>query len=268
MKSFSTLNSDFNLLYSNNYLSGVNDNVINFEVELIIEKTLELQNSFYALLKHYSFTNRKLQKFIMKINTKIKSLLQKQYEFQLNNIDNQYTPINLYPNENKLQIQINDLQMWSNLFLKSKLNSNNNVNEKSIRKILLLTTMKCIFKNKQLYNKLSNIEKVSLQKVLVENDNYSVKQTPRNVNKQRNSDVGGNLDYCSITNVNSPLVDGKLDSIKRKLLPLINENKESGMIRNATAVSFGYKTMKGGNNKLKSKTQSKSTGMKVKVKKK
>ena len=271
MKTFSTLNSDFNLLYSNNYLSGVNDNVINFEVELIIEKTLELQNSFYTLIKHYSFTNRKLQKFIMKINTKIKSLLQKQYEFQLNNIDNQYTPINLYANKNKLQIQINDLQMWSNLFLKpkSKMNSTNNVNEKSIRKILLLTTMKCIFKNKQLYNKLSNIEKVSLQKVLGDNDNYSVKQTPRNVNKNRNNDVGGNLDYCSITNVNSPLVDGKLDSIKKKLLPLINENKESGMIRNATAVSFGYKTMKGGNNnKSKSKTQSKSTGMKVKVKKK
>ena len=282
---FNNLNFDLNLLYNKDYFEEVDDSVLNFEVELIIEKILELQSTFYALLKSYKIFNNKINIFTIKTKSKMKMLLKKQFQLKLESVDLLYKPMHV---QTETITPIHDISFWKHIFLQkcknkfhtTKVDLLNDHNNLVKEKTLILSIIKNVLRNKQTMNKLSNLERTTLKRIINENDVYSPKQTPKNNTKQmitlsnqmltaiknRNNDFS-NVDYYINTNLNSPLIDERLNTLKKKLLPLINENtKENELLHNFTVSSGIYNNTK--KRKYKQKTQSKSTRSKATIKKK
>ena len=287
---FNNLTFDLNLLYNKDYFEEVDDSVLNFEVELIVEKILELQSTFYALLKSYKIFNNKINIFTIKTKSKMKMLLKEQFQLKLESIDLLYKPVQLYTCDVQTETitLIHDISFWKHIFLQkcknkfltTKVDSLNDHNNLVKVKTLILSIIKNVLRNKQTMNKLSNLERTTLKRIINENDGYSPKQTLKNNTKQmitlgnqmltaiknRNNDFS-NVDYCINTNLNSPLIDERLNTLKKKLLPLINENtKENELFHNFT-VSLGVHNNKK-KREYKPKTQPKSTRTKATLKKK
>jgi hypothetical protein len=181
-----------------------------------------------------------------------------------------------------------DISFWKHIFLQkcknkfhtTKVDLLNNHNNLVKKKTLILSIIKNVLLNKQIMNKLSNLERTTLKRIINENDVYSPKQTPKNNTmqmitlsnqmltaiKNRNNDFS-NVDYHINTNLNSPLIDERLNTLKKKLLPLINENtKENELLHNFTVSPGIHNNTK--KRKYKQKKQPKSTRTKTTLKKK
>ena len=255
-KKYLDLNSDFNLLYSKDYVNGVDDTVLNLEIELFIEKILELQNAYYTLLKAYNSVNKKIKNYSLQTKAKIKKLLQKQLQLKLEMVDVLNKPFG-YTNmitelKNVNFPQKQDINLWKQIFLKRKNNYDNINSNNTIVKTLIITIMKNVLTNKYTNNKLTNLEKATLKRIVNENEMNTPKHTGRNGNEQIKN---GNVDYGNENNninVNNPLIDERLNTLKKKLLPLINENSKDNCV---TINDKG---------KYKVKTQSKSISAKSK----
>ena len=163
--SFENNKSDFGLLYTNNYHKNIKNDMLFMEIQLLIEKILELQKSYHQEYKNLYFGYEK-EKEMVKLNNekyillkkKIINLLKYKEKRNLKENNNVYIGFNIKKNiiNGSNKINKNEIILWNKMFpIKEKIDENNNKKNK----------LKQIFKTivfdryKLINNKLNDIEK-------------------------------------------------------------------------------------------------------------
>ena len=163
--SFENNKSDFGLLYTNNYHKNIKNDMLFMEIQLLIEKILELQKSYHQEYKNLYFGYEK-EKEMVKLNNekyillkkKIINFLKYKEKRNLKENNNVYIGFNIKKNiiNGSNKINKNEIILWNKMFpIKEKIDENNNKKNK----------LKQIFKTivfdryKLINNKLNDIEK-------------------------------------------------------------------------------------------------------------
>ena len=162
--SFENNKIDFNLVYTNDYVYTITDNdTLELEIKLVIERILELQNSYHLELYRLNLKN--------KTNKKIFNLLYENYRSIKKKIDLLHKIIEkkkemkkkrVFLDSYKLSIDkeinatsINEIFLWQNKFFRNMMSNNNKNN-----KVKLQNLFKSIVFDKyyKIEDKLSDIE--------------------------------------------------------------------------------------------------------------
>ena len=171
---YEKLKEDFNLLYNDNYVKNVNEDLFKLEIELCVEKMTGLINSYNADINFKKLENRILEEKL-KINAnkffKLKKLFKK-----LKLIIKKYKKDNIHINQNEmnikliddkeLQINMKEIELFNLLYpnqndISDKVNSNKKEELKKIITIILSKTInKNILSQENLLHKLDDIIKL------------------------------------------------------------------------------------------------------------
>ena len=171
---YEKLREDFNLLYNDNYVKNVNEDLFKLEVELCVEKMTGLINSYNADINFKKLENRILEEKL-KINANKFFKLKKLF-YKLKLIRKKYKKDNIHINQNEMNIKlIDDKELQINkkeIELFNLLNPNqNDINDKAnsnkkeeLKKIITIILSKSINKNilsqENLIHKLDDIIKL------------------------------------------------------------------------------------------------------------
>ena len=171
---YEKLREDFNLLYNDNYVKNVNEDLFKLEIELCVEKMTGLINSYNADINFKKLENRILEEKL-KINANKFFKLKKLF-YKLKLIRKKYKKDNIHINQNEMNIKlIDDKELQINkkeIELFNLLNPNqNDINDKAnsnkkeeLKKIITIILSKSINKNilsqENLIHKLDDIIKL------------------------------------------------------------------------------------------------------------
>ena len=171
---YEKLKEDFNLLYNDNYVKNVNEDLFKLEIELCVEKTTGLINSYNAEINFKKLENRILEEKL-KVNANKFFKLKKLF-YKLKIIRKKYKKNNIYINQNEMNIKLIDdkelqinkkeIELFNLLYpnhndIIDKTNSNK---KEELKKILTIILSKSINKNilsqENLLHKLDDIIKL------------------------------------------------------------------------------------------------------------
>lgn len=219
IEKFYDLKDDYDLMYSDDYVKNIEDKMFKLELELAIEKSLELQRSFYDVYFGLSEKNKKIQNFIQNYNSKI---------------------IQVIKNTNKLEILNQKLKYKGDLKL---LHTNPNITREKENYIIWKNFLNSIKKNeKGDFSKKKKLK--SIMKVVIKNrkakENFSL--TERNKMKLIVNESLCNTNDKVNGGIKSPLMSEHINSLKMKLLPLISENNIDGQKENCIKTSVNTNT--------------------------
>ena len=187
---YEKLREDFNLLYNDNYVKNVNEDLFKLEIELCVEKMTGLINSYNADINFKKLENRILEEKL-KINANKFFKLKKLF-YKLKLIRKKYKKDNIHINQNEMNIKLIDdkelqinkkeIELFNLLYpnqndISDKVNSNKKEELKKIITIILSKTInKNILSQENLLHKLDDIIKLDNN----ENNNeekYQIKYT-------------------------------------------------------------------------------------------
>ena len=187
---YEKLREDFNLLYNDNYVKNVNEDLFKLEIELCVEKMTGLINSYNADINFKKLENRILEEKL-KINANKFFKLKKLF-YKLKLIRKKYKKDNIHINQNEMNIKLIDdkelqinkkeIELFNLLYpnqndISDKVNSNKKEELKKIITIILSKTInKNILSHENLIHKLDDIIKLDNN----ENNNeekYQIKYT-------------------------------------------------------------------------------------------
>lgn len=187
---YEKLKEDFNLLYNDNYVKNVNEDLFKLEIELCVEKMTGLINSYNADINFKKLENRILEEKL-KINANKFFKLKKLF-YKLKLIRKKYKKDNIHINQNEMNIKLIDdkelqinkkeIELFNLLYPnQNDINDKANSNKKEeLKKIITIILSKSINKNilsqENLIHKLDDIIKLDNN----ENNNeekYQIKYT-------------------------------------------------------------------------------------------
>ena len=187
---YEKLREDFNLLYNDNYVKNVNEDLFKLEIELCVEKMTGLINSYNADINFKKLENRILEEKL-KINANKFFKLKKLF-YKLKLIRKKYKKDNIHINQNEMNIKLIDdkelqinkkeIELFNLLYPnQNDINDKANSNKKEeLKKIITIILSKSINKNilsqENLIHKLDDIIKLDNN----ENNNeekYQIKYT-------------------------------------------------------------------------------------------
>ena len=158
---YEKLREDFNLLYNDNYVKNVNEDLFKLEIELCVEKMTGLINSYNADINFKKLENRILDEKL-KINAN-KLFKLKKLDYKLALIKKKYKKNNVHLNQNEMDIKsINDkelqinkkeIELFNLLYPKNDdtINEINSNKKEELKKILTIILSK--YKNKNILSK-------------------------------------------------------------------------------------------------------------------
>ena len=158
---YEKLKEDFNLLYNDNYVKNVNEDLFKLEIELVVEKMTGLINSYNADINFKKLENRILEEKL-KINAN-KFFKLKKLDYKLTLIKKKYKKNNVHLNQNEMDIKsINDkelqinkkeIELFNLLYPKNDdtINEINSNKKEELKKILTIILSK--YKNKNILSK-------------------------------------------------------------------------------------------------------------------
>ena len=171
---YEKLKEDFNLLYNDNYVKNVNEDLFKLEIELCVEKMTGLINSYNADINFKKLENRILEEKL-KINANKFFKLKKLF-YKLKLIRKKYKKDNIHINQNEMNIKLIDdkelqinkkeIELFNLLYpnqndISDKVNSNK---KEELKKIITIILSKSINKNilsqENLLHKLDDIIKL------------------------------------------------------------------------------------------------------------
>ena len=171
---YEKLKEDFNLLYNDNYVKNVNEDLFKLEIELCVEKMTGLINSYNADINFKKLENRILEEKL-KINANKFFKLKKLF-YKLKLIRKKYKKDNIHINQNEMNIKLIDdkelqinkkeIELFNLLYpnqndISDKVNSNKKEElKKNITIILSKTINKNILSQENLIHKLDDIIKL------------------------------------------------------------------------------------------------------------
>ena len=171
---YEKLREDFNLLYNDNYVKNVNEDLFKLEIELCVEKMTGLINSYNADINFKKLENRILEEKL-KINANKFFKLKKLF-YKLKLIRKKYKKDNIHINQNEMNIKLIDdkelqinkkeIELFNLLYpnqndISDKVNSNKKEELKKIITIILSKTInKNILSQENLIHKLDDIIKL------------------------------------------------------------------------------------------------------------
>ena len=171
---YEKLKEDFNLLYNDNYVKNVNEDLFKLEIELCVEKMTGLINSYNADINFKKLENRILEEKL-KINANKFFKLKKLF-YKLKLIRKKYKKDNIHINQNEMNIKLIDdkelqinkkeIELFNLLYpnqndISDKVNSNKKEELKKIITIILSKTInKNILSQENLLHKLDDIIKL------------------------------------------------------------------------------------------------------------
>ena len=171
---YEKLREDFNLLYNDNYVKNVNEDLFKLEIELCVEKMTGLINSYNADINFKKLENRILEEKL-KINANKFFKLKKLF-YKLKLIRKKYKKDNIHINQNEMNIKLIDdkelqinkkeIELFNLLYPnQNDINDKANSNKKEeLKKIITIILSKSINKNilsqENLIHKLDDIIKL------------------------------------------------------------------------------------------------------------
>ena len=181
---YEKLKEDFNLLYNDNYVKNVNEDLFKLEIELVVEKMTGLINSYNADINFKKLENRILEEKL-KINAN-KFFKLKKLDYKLSLIKKKYKKNNVHLNQNEIDIKsINDkelqinkkeIELFNLLYPKDNkiINEINSNKKEELKKILTIILSK--YKNKNILSKENLFHKLDdLIKLDIIDDNIEEK---------------------------------------------------------------------------------------------
>ena len=176
--SFENLRTDFDIFYTDEYISGINNKMIKMELQLFLEKILEIQNVYHLKLndyiKQYISSKQILQNIISKfqnLNKKKFKLISKYESSQVSNNLNTFIFSYKIKSDNDI-ININkyEFNLWNNLFMVIK---RKNSNIKEIFKKVIIDNYDNI------KGRFSEVEKLICEKLINKYNNKYEKQNKK-----------------------------------------------------------------------------------------
>jgi hypothetical protein len=203
LEQFVKLKEDFNLLYNQNYLDDIQDELLKLEIELLVEKIIELISEYhkkiseekiiYKDLLHLKYNCKNKYFNIKKLYKKLQLIKEKKEE----SIDNNDIKNNCHISESKdLTILKSEIDLFQILFKNSKKVYENNfclnkMNSKAISKMLKNILIK-ILEKKNHRELISNVEKYkkwisdNISEDILNNLNYNIID---NISKSKNKNI-------------------------------------------------------------------------------
>ena len=184
---FENLRTDFDIFYTDEYISGINNNMLKLEFQLFIEKILEIQNIYHLKLNNFIKQNINSKKILNSVISKYQILNKKKLKL-IGKYDNSQIYNNLntfivsYKVKNDFELvntNKNEFNLLNKLF--------NGLNKKDI-------IIKEIFKKRIIDNydyikgKLSDVERLICDKLInkynnIKNEKQSSKKNKKSVRK-------------------------------------------------------------------------------------
>ena len=136
---FLGLKNDFKIFYTKDYIDDINDDLLNLEIELCIEKIFDLILSYHQALKLHEIENKieqnKIKNYIKENKILNKQILKVNCLNIINKNQNNYIQIENEIKQNKINMFKNDKSNEINVFHKLISQELNDKNEKSKKNI-------------------------------------------------------------------------------------------------------------------------------------
>ena len=222
---FDSLRNDFELFYTNDYITHISNGMLKLELQLEIDKILEMQEAYhkeYKILKHkyYTIKNKfkKASELYISIDNKMHKLKQLQERLQIKNTMSTFiTNHKLKHSKELTKINLNECDMWKRMLgLKGGNNSHKSKMSKE-KEFILMVLKKYIYgsNNNKTYVKLLNeVEQLICDRLCKRY--FTVNSNKCNSNsKKHNSNNNSNVNNSTIQrnkrnnyniNIKSPVV--------------------------------------------------------------
>lgn len=214
IEKFYDLKDDYDLMYSDDYVKNIEDKMFKLELELAIEKSLELQKSFYDVYFGLTEKNKKIHNFIKNYNSKIIQVIKNTNKLEILNQKlkhkNDLKSTHRIPN---ITIEKENFSIWKNFLNSIKKKEKSDLTKKK----KLKSIMKIVIKNRKAKENFSLTERNKMKLIV----NESLCNTSDKIN----------------TGIKSPLMSEHINSLKMKLLPLISENNNDEQKENLIKTS-------------------------------
>ena len=190
---FLGLKNDFKIFYTKDYIDDINDDLLNLEIELCIEKIFDLILSYHQALKLHEIENKieqnKIKNYIKENKILNKQILKVNCLNIINKNQNNYIQIENEIKQNKINMFKNDKSNEINVFHKLISQELNDKNEK-VKKIFSKIIIK--HKNKIKEPETLNILKKILPKLFFSQNkkNLQIETIPKNKRKTTSNPKG------------------------------------------------------------------------------
>ena len=229
---YENIKKDFILFYNKEYINSINEEMLILELQLMIDKILEMQNVYkrqtIIIQKNFELYKKKIvfyQKRNLLMNKKKKKLeyekLKNTYNEELNDLYYNNKKTNFYNNKNIFKT--NELSLWNNLTL--YINEKNSKKENEIKNIKKkFNDIFILICNKNL----NNLNALSKKFVLEFSEKQKEKKEMNknnsfNSNKKKNDNI--NLKYKKLNHKNNSQKDVKFNIKNNNIISLNKSNK-------------------------------------------
>ena len=207
---FLQLKDDFNLLYTEDYLSNVQNDTLRLELELMIDKTFEIIKNYHQEINKIKKEKKRNFVILNNINFFFQNLNKKNFKFNQFRENEQIKKNNLnvilknfsVENLNCLDIQKKEFVLFKNLLPKKILE------KKSLLKEICI---KIVQKNHKFFDDSSRFKNWIKNNVVINNNNNNNTNHNNNVNNNKNKTIKKNL------STNSTHKKTNKDSIKSNI---------------------------------------------------
>ena len=229
---YENIKKDFILFYNKEYINSINEEMLILELQLMIDKILEMQNVYkrqtIIIQKNFELYKKKIvfyQKRNLLMNKKKNKLeyekLKNTYNEELNDLYYNNKKTNFYNNKNIFKT--NELSLWNNLTL--YINEKNSKKENEIKNIKKkFNDIFILICNKNL----NNLNALSKKFVLEFSEKQKEKKEMNknnsfNSNKKKNDNI--NLKYKKLNHKNNSQKDVKFNIKNNNIISLNKSNK-------------------------------------------
>jgi len=217
---FENLKSDFDIFYTKEYLNEIDDNDIQLEIQLMIEKIFDIQSVYHKEFDNIQKEYYSLRNVFMNILKKNKIMNKKKFKllsfYENIQVENSY---NIFVNNYKLKnnnesinINKNEISLWKNML-------NSEEREKMIKEIFFKNVLEKYNIN-NIKNNLNNIQKELCDKLI---EKYKINPKLKKVKKENK------INNNKAKNFQSPQVKTNLNSKKNNNSSSNNNNKNNNI---------------------------------------
>ena len=224
---FDSLRNDFELFYTNDYITHISNGMLKLELQLEIDKILEMQEAYhkeYKLLKHKYYVIKtkfnKASKLYIGIDNKMHKLKQLQERLQIKNTMSTFiTNHKLKHNKELTRINLDECDIWKRMLGLKGRNHNQKGKMSKEKELILIVLKKYILGNNKSYVKLLNeVEQLICDRLCKRyfptNNNTNINGSNSNSKKHINNNNNNTLNISSKRkhrnnydiNVKSPVV--------------------------------------------------------------